>query len=62
MTIVPLPQEDHNQQLACPPAVVPIQQEGYKEGILETVSPVEVHAEMRLHLCMGTKPEYWEIL
>ena len=58
VTIVPLPQEDHNQQQVCLPEVVPIQQEGYKEGILKTVSPVEVHAEMLLHLCMGTKPEY----
>ena len=33
VTIVPLPQEDHNQQLVCLPEVVPIQQEGCKEGI-----------------------------
>ena len=56
--VAPLLQEGHNQQLVCLPEVVPIQQEGYKEGILKTVSPMEVHAEMLLHLCMGTKPEY----
>ena len=53
---MPLLQEGHNQQLVCLPLVVPIQQEGCKEGILEIVSPVEVHAKMLLHLCMVTKP------
>ena len=55
-TTGPLLQADHNQQLACLLAVVPIQQVDYREEILEIVFQAEVHAKMLPRPCMVTEP------